>query len=61
MCVYVCIWGFMGALGYTNTNAQGNNTKRDINGIVGCDYRSCMVGKFPQKRHIQYVRTDIKG
>ena len=33
-------------------NAQANNTKRDRNGLAGCDYRSCVAGKFPQKRHI---------
>ena len=52
MCAYGCIWVFMGALGYTNTNAQENNTKRDINGQAGYDSRPCMAGKFPQKRHI---------
>ena len=39
----------MGALGYTNTNAHTNNTKRDINTLAGYDSRSCMDGKFPPK------------
>ena len=52
MGVHGCIWVFMGALGYTNTYAQTNNTKRDINGVAGYDSWPCMAGKFPQKRHI---------
>ena len=40
----------MGAVWYTNTNAQANNTKRHRNGIVGYDFRSCMAGKFPPKK-----------
>ena len=66
MGVYGCIWVFMGALGYTNTYAQTNNTKRDINGVAGYDSRPCMAGKFPQKRHIcvcrhKGVRRDSGG
>ena len=66
MCVYGGIWVCMGALGYTNTNAQGNNIKRDINGLAGYDSRTCMAGKFPQKRHIcvrrhKGVRRDSGG
>ena len=41
----------MGALGYTNTYAQANNTKRDINGLA--------VHDFPKKNI--YVSADIKG
>jgi hypothetical protein len=64
--VYGCIWVCMGALGYTNTYAQTNNTKRDINGVAGYDSRPCMAGKFPQKRHIcarmhKGVRRDSGG
>ena len=43
-----------------------NNTKRDRNGLAGYDYRPCMAGKFPQKRHIcacrhKGVRRDSGG
>ena len=63
---YGCLWGFMGAVGCTSTNAQANNTKRHRNGIVGYDSRPCMTGKFPQKRHIcvcrhKGVRRDSGG
>ena len=37
MGVYGCIWVFMGAVGFTNTNAQANNTERDRNGVAGYD------------------------
>ena len=46
----------MGALGCNNINAQENKTKRDIHGLTGYDSRSCMTGKFPQKRHICVCR-----
>ena len=49
---YGCLWVCMGAVGCTITNAQTNNTKRDRNGLAGYDFRPCMAGKFPQKRHI---------
>ena len=52
MSTYGFIWVCMGAVGFTNTNAQANNTKRDRNGLEGFDFRPCMAGKFPQKRHI---------
>ena len=52
MGVYGFMWVCMGALGYTNTYAQTNNTKRGINWVAGHDYRPCMAGKFPQKRHM---------
>ena len=42
----------MGAVGYTSTNAQANDTKRDITGLSGYDSRPYMDGKFPQKRDI---------
>ena len=48
----VCMWVCMGAVGCTNTSAQGNNTKRDRNGLAGYDSRPCMTGKFPYKRCI---------
>ena len=66
MGVYGCIWVFMGAVGFTNTNAQANNTERDRNGVAGYDSRPCMAGKFPQKGHIcarrhKGVRRDSGG
>ena len=66
MNAYGCIWVFMGALGFPNTNAQTNNTKRDRNRLAEYDYRPCMAGKFPQKRHIcarrhKEVRRDSGG
>ena len=66
MGAYGYIWGFMGVLGYTSTNAQGNKTKRDTNELTGYDYRPCMTGKFPPKRHIcvcrhKGVRRDSGG
>ena len=66
MSVYGCICVCMGALGYTNTYAQENNTKRDINGLAGHDFRPCMAGKFPEKNHIgarrhKGVRRDSGG
>ena len=45
------IWGFMGVLGCTSINTQGNKTERDTNGITGYD--------FPQKD--TYVHAVIKG
>ena len=56
----------MGVVGYPNTNAQENNTKRYINGLAGYNSRPCMAGKFPQKRHIcahrhKGVRRDSGG
>ena len=45
----VCMWVCMGAVGCTNTSAQGNNTKRDRNGLAGYDSRPCMTGKFLKK------------
>ena len=59
MDVYGCIWVFMGAVGFTNTNAQTNNTERDRNGLTGYDSRPCMAGKFPQKD--TYMCAGIKG
>ena len=66
MNAYGCIWVLMGALGFPNTNAQTNNTKRDRNRLAEYDYRPCMAGKFPQKRHIcarrhKGVRRDSGG
>ena len=52
-------WGFMGVLGCTIINAQGNKTERDTNGLTGYDFRPCMAGKFPPKRHICACR--LKG
>ena len=59
-------WGFMGVLGCTIINAQGNKTERDTNGLTGYDFRPCMAGKFPPKRHIctyshKGVRRDSGG
>ena len=34
MGVYGCFGVCMGALGYTNANAQANNTKKDINKLA---------------------------
>ena len=53
-------------MGYPSTNAQANNTKRDRNGLEGYDFRPCMTGKFPQKRHIyvcrhKRVKRDLGG
>ena len=52
MGVYGCFGVCMGALGYTNANAQANNTKRDINKLSGYDFRPCVAGKFPKKTHM---------
>ena len=46
----------MGTEGCTITNAQTNNTKRDRNRLAGYDFRPCMAGKFPPKRHIYVCR-----
>ena len=46
----------MGALRYNYTNAEENNTKRDIHCLTGYDSRPCMTGKFPQKGHIRVSR-----
>ena len=66
MGIWIYIWVFMGVVWCTNTNAQANNTKRDRNGLAGYDSWPCMVGKFPQKRHIcvcrhKGVRRDSGG
>ena len=66
MGVYGCFGVCMGALGYTNANAQTNNTKRDINKLAGYDFRPCVAGKFPKKNTyvcagIKWVRRDLGG
>ena len=47
---YGCIWVYIDTLGYTDTNTQANNTKRDRNGLAGYDSRPCITGQFPFKR-----------
>jgi len=54
-----CAWVCMGVVGYTVTNLQTNNTKKDRNGLAEYDSRPCMAGKFPQKD--TYVWADMKG
>ena len=49
MGVYGCFGVCAGALGYTNTNAQANNTNRDINRLAGYNFRPHMAGKFRKK------------
>ena len=57
-----CGWVCMGVVGYNDTDEQQENkTKRDTNGLRGF-FCPCVIGKFPEKRHICLVRhTVVKG
>ena len=48
--MYVVAFGFVWVLwGYTYTNTETENTKRDINGLAGYDPGHVWPGNFPKK------------